>query len=914
MAAPRPIRRKRIQQQQQQQNDKLIAKWCFALVCLWPLVVLLRWGGKSTPTNNNNLDGAQQNNHHHSVGGVHHNNIFQIRKYLDRVDVMGYGPTHPRVAVVIVGTNRDEVLASVESVFRNTAMERIFLICAVMDGVASDAKLVKKLNQMDEGAVPHWHGLKKLMSQKLDDDDDEEEEPHGKKTYVLFNGDGETGTAASRNDAVAFITLLEEKHEQAGLKSPEEDLLLVFLKSGAELNDKQWLKPVTSALVVPAPFTRSSLLLKNYFNEKTTTKKNNAAVSFGVESDDGTFTQTKAVGFSAALTPQWMDSKASDLAASNGNSFPSPALAGVATAMRLATYRNLPVFNRTDRHDIVTTTGDSDSVVVVGDYEADLDLALNLWLCADGIDILNGIGATAKNAHVFTKDNTRVEPSVAAQLAATWMDAARAEQVFAKVTGVTRLEWDTLISKAKKKNNNSPNNEKCRSFQWYVENVNTVFTEEEEEGNNDDASNNSSKTAAKVSDTTTTEKEVVVPDKQPLEIPKVMEEEVFLIPERKEDDEQQAAEKEKKLDPPLDPERLALLQKSKPVDIAYVNITDRSDHPHKGAKDADGNWGYVHDPTALRKNPPPFTFPDLESACALRDNDYKMMTEQVSVVDVKAHDAVRRRRDKIFCLVYTIAESHDRIPYIRETWGPKCDGFMVGSTKTDASIGAVEILHEGPQEYNNIWQKVRSMWSFIYDNYYEDYDWFHIGGDDLVLIVENLRLYLESDEIRAAQNDGGFHVPPSLESMTHQVPLFLGGRFAYQGDVNNVFLSGGSGYTLNKAALKTLVVEGLPKDFQHQKTFLEDTRMAEIFKKFSIFPYDTQDSNGSERYNPFMPGHHWGYRPLPDMSKDWYAKYTIPLDNAHWDKGALFQTHCRLSLCQEGRAKETVRTGVWKMY
>lgn len=49
----------------------------------------------------------------------------------------------------------------------------------------------------------------------------------------------------------------------------------------------------------------------------------------------------------------------------------------------------------------------------------------------------------------------------------------------------------------------------------------------------------------------------------------------------------------------------------------------------------------------------------------------------------------------------------------------KCDGFMVASTKTDKDLGTVNIPHEGPEEYNNIWQKVRAMWSFIYDNYYE---------------------------------------------------------------------------------------------------------------------------------------------------------------------------------------------------
>jgi hypothetical protein len=49
----------------------------------------------------------------------------------------------------------------------------------------------------------------------------------------------------------------------------------------------------------------------------------------------------------------------------------------------------------------------------------------------------------------------------------------------------------------------------------------------------------------------------------------------------------------------------------------------------------------------------------------------------------------------------------------------KCDGFMVASTKTDIALGTVAIPHEGPEEYNNIWQKVRAMWSYVYDNYYE---------------------------------------------------------------------------------------------------------------------------------------------------------------------------------------------------
>jgi glycoprotein-N-acetylgalactosamine 3-beta-galactosyltransferase len=199
---------------------------------------------------------------------------------------------------------------------------------------------------------------------------------------------------------------------------------------------------------------------------------------------------------------------------------------------------------------------------------------------------------------------------------------------------------------------------------------------------------------------------------------------------------------------------------------------------------------------------------------------------------------------------------------------------MVGSNKTDPSIGAVNIIHEGEEAYGNIWQKVRSMWGYIYDNYYEKYDWFHIGGDDLYLIVENLRLYLESEEIRTAAN-GGIYLPDSGDDEKMQIPLFLGRRFAYQGDLKDIFNSGGSGYTMNKAALKALVVDAFPTFMPHAHTFSEDTMVARAFKSMGVYPYETKDENGGERYMPFIPGHHYGYRLPTNIGTDWYARYSI---------------------------------------
>jgi glycoprotein-N-acetylgalactosamine 3-beta-galactosyltransferase len=133
---------------------------------------------------------------------------------------------------------------------------------------------------------------------------------------------------------------------------------------------------------------------------------------------------------------------------------------------------------------------------------------------------------------------------------------------------------------------------------------------------------------------------------------------------------------------------------------------------------------------------------------------------------------------------------------------------------------------------------------------------------------------LESEEIRTAAN-GGMYLPDGTETV--QTPLLLGRRFAYQGDMNEIFDSGGSGYTMNKAALKLLVVEGFPNYFPHAHTFAEDTMVAKLFRKLGVLPYDTKDHDGGERYMPFLPGHHYSYKlpENPKESKDWYAKYSI---------------------------------------
>lgn len=93
------------------------------------------------------------------------------------------------------------------------------------------------------------------------------------------------------------------------------------------------------------------------------------------------------------------------------------------------------------------------------------------------------------------------------------------------------------------------------------------------------------------------------------------------------------------------------------------------------------------------------------------------------------------------------------------------------------------------------------MCAYIYDNYYDDYDFFHLGDDDMWLFVQNMRRYLNSDEIFLAERhgddvgEGEGHDSLDDEEGQQQYlfPLFMGHVFANKGDPNLLFNSGGPG-------------------------------------------------------------------------------------------------------------------------
>ena len=135
--------------------------------------------------------------------------------------------------------------------------------------------------------------------------------------------------------------------------------------------------------------------------------------------------------------------------------------------------------------------------------------------------------------------------------------------------------------------------------------------------------------------------------------------------------------------------------------------------------------------------------------------------------------------------------------------------------------------------YQRRWQKVRSIWAYIHDNYFDDYGYFHLSGDDNHFIIENMRNYLWS-----------------LNDHDGELPLHIGHR--YRKNPHNI-CGGGSGYTFNKATLRIFVEKVLPQCHTSERTSAEDKFVGLCLGEHGIHCHNTADIRGGQRYIGLKP-------------------------------------------------------------
>jgi hypothetical protein len=217
-------------------------------------------------------------------------------------------------------------------------------------------------------------------------------------------------------------------------------------------------------------------------------------------------------------------------------------------------------------------------------------------------------------------------------------------------------------------------------------------------------------------------------------------------------------------------------------------------------------------------------------------------------------------------------------------------------------------------------------------------------------LIENLRYYLNSDEIYLAQTGGR---PEGLPRGL-QFPLYLGeaiiangkgimyntggpGRFLAEFVVSvrmfhkdatfdsccmaaySPYPSHSLGYLFNKAALKLLVTEALPAatGVAARTTSAEDLKVADTFQQYvpnPVMPYPTRDASFRNRFNTFAPA-----RLYVNHIPFWYRKYGAPFIGTfgresysnesisfhYMNKEELRRAHVFRYLCPQARTRAT---------
>lgn len=330
-----------------------------------------------------------------------------------------------------------------------------------------------------------------------------------------------------------------------------------------------------------------------------------------------------------------------------------------------------------------------------------------------------------------------------------------------------------------------------------------------------------------------------------------------------------------------------------------LHDNDALPHPHAGARFEDGRLGLVVDPSPSRmiqSGDRPWPCPNPIDP-GVEGKGGRQILEKVRKGVINSQRSLAtslsggENLPRILCMVYTHEGAHDSsLTAIANTWGRHCDGFFAASTKTNHSIGAIHLLHRGPEEYDNMWQKIRSMWAYAHDNYLDQYDYFHICGDDVYVVVENLRAYLHSNEVKRLE-EGHLDVFSAASKVARNTAMLRPRPLLFGMPVEKLnkhkYPLGGPGYTLNSAAVELLVKKGLPNYRVNVTDPREDVFVGKFFASQGVLTTDTRDAKGSWRYgenaerHASLSGNVLGFWEPKKMKKK-YPKLT------YWENGVDF--------------------------
>ncbi len=172
---------------------------------------------------------------------------------------------------------------------------------------------------------------------------------------------------------------------------------------------------------------------------------------------------------------------------------------------------------------------------------------------------------------------------------------------------------------------------------------------------------------------------------------------------------------------------------------------------------------------------------------------------------------------RVLCLVSTMLNKQESREAVMKTWGRKCTHlvYFCGGTRTikEIQLSKNTILLSLPttQLYENKWKTSVLAFQYIFQKYYDSFDWLIKCDDDTFVIMENLRFFL---------------IKTNSSS-----PYFYGMKVR-QPSTGEDFLSGGPGYVMSDSIFKKLVLSStLPECSTEMFPAQEGLQLARCLKQ-----------------------------------------------------------------------------------
>ena len=182
--------------------------------------------------------------------------------------------------------------------------------------------------------------------------------------------------------------------------------------------------------------------------------------------------------------------------------------------------------------------------------------------------------------------------------------------------------------------------------------------------------------------------------------------------------------------------------------------------------------------------------------------------------------------------------------HVRNTWGQRVNRLLFMSSAWNSSFPAVGLnVSEGRE---HLTAKTMKAFRYVYENHFDDADWFMKADDDTYVIVENLRYMVSAYD--------------------PQEPIYFGHIFKVI--VKQGYASGGAGYVLSKEALRRFGRWGKNATLCRQDGGAEDAEMGKCLQALGVKPVPSTDSLGRSRFHCFSAEMH-----LQGGYPSWYYNY-----------------------------------------